>query len=358
MRSIEFESGLKLSNMFPGRSENSITLTENVLLLSRGRDSIKVIIDDMGLPRGSGVLLPTFACQEIYEPFSKAGLKNLFYRVNEDLTPDLSHIQEIKDEAQAVLIINYLGFLQPGYVYNQCKEWGMTVIEDGSHSFLSKGSGEHGDYYFASLRKLLPLLDGAILKRKDGSGFKKLNVRHSVRIVKFRFFRALGQITKASEVKRPRAMKHWLGHEMFAEAEKQLGRYPGPAAMSKLSINILARLDLGLISDARRRNYQALGQGLGEFANFEPVFENLPEYVVPFGFPVFSEKRSLWVNALDKLKIQAAPLWNLNRAVSTNVLLDDGRINRQMMLFPVGQDYSEEDMRDLIVRIKGLADGN
>jgi len=312
----------------------------------------------MGLPKGSGILLPTFACEEIYAPFIDASLKIFYYRVNEDLTPDLSHIREIKNNGKAVLIINYFGFLQPEYVYNQCKDWGLIVIEDGSHSFLSKDSGKHGDYYFASMRKLLPLLDGAILKKKDGSGFKNATHKCSLPLLKFRLFRALAQLIKHSEVRRPREMKHWLVHEMFSKAEKEIRRISFSATMSKLSINILTQLELELISDARRRNYKVLGRRLGEFTDFVPVFKNLPEYVVPYGFPVFSEKRSLWVKALDKLKIQVALLWDLSRAVPDDVLLDNYMLYRQIMLFPVGQDYTDEDMDDLLMRIKRLGDNN
>lgn len=339
--------------MLPGKSGNAGGLAESALLLSRGRDSIKVIIDDMGFPGGSGILLPAFACEEIYEPFSQGGLKNFFYRVNEDLTPDLSHIREIKNNGKAVLIINYFGFLQPEYVYNQCKDWGLIVIEDGSHSFLSKDSGKHGDYYFASMRKLLPLLDGAILKKKDGLGFKKPNVRHSVPIVKFRFFRAMGQIIKTSDNRHSRGIKKWLINEMFSNAEKNLATFDSPAGMSKLSTNILEHLNIHSISIIRRRNYMILRDGLKEVKDFAPIFSDLPDDVVPYGFPVFAGKRRLWVHALNQLNIQTAPLWNLSGLIPQDII-KDRLIYEQTLLFPVGQDYKEEDMHSLIERAKKL----
>ena len=353
MRSIEFESGLKLSNMLPGKSGNSVGLTENALLLSRGRDSIKAIIYDMGLPGDSGILLPSFACGEIYEPFSKAGLRNVFYRVNEDLTPNLSHIREIKDEAKAIVIINYFGFLQPEQVYNQCKDWGLIVIEDGSHSFLSKDSGKHGDYYFASMRKLLPLLDGAILKKKNGSGFNKPNVKHSLPAVKFRFFRALGQLIKTSDNRHSRGIKRRLINEMFSNAEKTLGMFPSPAGMSKLSANILEHLDIHSVSIVRRRNYMLLRDGLKQIKDFAPVFSDLPDDIVPYGFPIFVERRRLWVHALNQLNIQTAPLWNLSGLIPQDII-KDRVIYEQTLLFPIGQDYKEEDMHSLIERAKRL----
>jgi len=354
LRSIEFESSLKLSDMMPGKPGSSHNLTENALLLSRGRDAIRIIIDDMGLLESCGILLPAFACGEIYEPFSKAGLKNYFYRINEDLTPNLSHIREMKGDCKVVLVINYFGFLQPNEVYDQLKDWGLIVIEDGSHSLLSAGSGSHGDYYFASLRKLLPVLDGAILRKKDKAGFRKVRLKKSGSLTKFRSFRALGQLIKGSEIKKSRGTKQWLIQEMFARAEKEVPRYPGPAAMSNLSRNILNRLKLGLISESRRRNYEVLGERLGEVQEYAPVFKKLPDAVVPYGFPVLSGRRTLWVTALDKLKIQVAPLWSLSKAIPDGVLMGDDRIYRQMMLFPVGQDYTIEDMNGIVARIRGV----
>lgn len=359
MRRIEFESGIKLSYLLhKGSDKDHKELLDGSVLLARGRDAIKCIIDDMGLPKGSGVLLPTFACEEIYAPFIDAGFKIFYYRVHEDLTPDFSHILEMKDNCKVVFVINYFGFLQPASVYDQLKNWGLVAVEDGSHSFLSKGSGEHGEYYFASMRKLLPLLDGAILRKKDRTGFKTAELRRSRSLTILRISRVLGQMVKTSDNRRPRGIKQWFIREMFARAERELRMFPSPAAMSKLSINILSWLNLDSISAARRQNFTVLAESMAEHREYVPVYKSLPENVVPYGFPVFAVRRSVSVMALDNLGVQAAPLWGLSSSVPAAVLSGNDRIYRQSMLFPVGQDYNTDDMSDLIVRIKSLADGN
>lgn len=351
MKRIEFESSIKFSYLLPKHSENN--LLKNSLLLARGRDALKVLIEDMNLPLGSGILLPTFACEEIYAPFIDAGLKIFYYRVNQDLIPDISHIQQIKDDCRVILLINYFGFLQPESVFNQLKNWGLLIIEDGSHSFLSKGSGEQGDYYFASMRKLLPLLDGAILQKGNGGHIKTIVLKKSRTLFKFRTFRALGQLIKASDIKRPRGIKQWFTKEMFSNAERNLGIFPLPAGISPLSINILNHLDIDLISRIRRKNYQILREGLYDVKDLKPVFSDLPDNVVPYGFPIFVGKRDLWVHALDKLKIQAAPLWHLSSLVP-KTMIKNHQLYEQTMLFPVGQDYKEEDMHSLVDRAKSL----
>ncbi len=351
MKRIEFESSIKFSYLLPKKSDND--LFKNSLLLARGRDALKVLIEDMNLPLGSGVLLPAFACEEIYRPFLDTGLKIHYYCVNQDFTPDVSHIRQMKDDCKVVLVINYFGFLQPVSIYDQLKNWKLLVIEDGSHSFLSEGSGEQGDYYFASLRKLLPVLDGAILHKKKDNLIQFVTLKKSKPLVKFRIYRALGQLIKESDNKKSRRIKQWSVNEMFSNAERNLGIFPSPVRISPFSINILNHLDIDLISRIRRQNYKILREGLGDVNDLKPVFSELPDGVVPYGFPVFAEKRDLWVHALDNLKIQAAPLWHLSSLVP-KTMIKNHQLYEQTMLFPVGQDYKEEDMHSLVDRAKSL----
>ncbi len=351
MKRIEFESSIKFNYLLPKNSDND--LFKNSLLLARGRDALKILIEDMNLPQDSGVLLPAFACEEIYHPFLDSGLKIHYYRVNQDLTPDISHIQQIKDDCRVILLINYFGFLQPISVYDQLKKWGLIVIEDGSHSLLSKGSGEQGDYYFASMRKLLPLLDGAILQKGNGDTIKTVSLKKSKPLVKFRIFRALGQLIKASDNKKPRGIKHWAVRELFALAEKNLSLIPVPAAMSALSKNILSHLNLEKIRDKRRNHYQILQEGIRSLPDFKLIFKDLPYGVTPYGLPVLVDRRNIWLNALENLKIQAAPLWPLSCMIHAEVI-NDSKIYEQTLLFPLSQDYSQIEMEYLVERLQSL----
>ncbi len=356
-KSIEFESGLAFGNLFaqPQSDVKDLFPAASSCFLSRGRDALYCIISDLGFLPGTGVLLPSFACDEIYRPFIDAKYVPHYYRVNRDLTPDFPHICSMAKHCKVILMINYFGFNQPPPVYEKARDLGLIVIEDGSHSWLSDSiSGSNrGDYCFASLRKLAPLPDGAVLTKKTAECRKEYSYIRSSNVLMFRLCRWMGLLIKGSNNKRPRAIKSWLTKEFFSSAEILLRSFPSPAPMSSLSGRILHRLDTGEIAAARRRNYLLLAQNLKTISGLNPVFPELPPGVVPYGFPVFAEKRSLLQSALESLNIQAAPLWAQSEMVPS-ASIDDGYIYDKTLLLPIGQDYDENDILSMAQRIRRL----
>ena len=341
---VEFESELTFSNLFARRTANRC-FGSATNFFSRGRDALYCIINDLGLPAGTGALVPAFACEEIFRPFIVAKYVLYYYRVNRDLTPDLSHINLLAKHCKVILVINYFGFNQPPQVFEKVRELGLTVIEDGAHSWLSERSGRSagGDYYFASLRKLAPLPDGAVLINKTKECSIEYSYNHSFNWLMFIFYRFMGLLLKGSNNKRPRAIKTLLTKEAFSTAEYLLRSFLSPAPMSVLSGRILHRLDCAWIAEARRRNYSLLAEQLKSIPGCNPLFPELPPGIVPYGFPLFAENRTLLQNALENLNIQAAPLWPLSELAPRSAVVDTCLFDKTLLL-PIGQDYSEKDI--------------
>jgi len=144
-------------------SKKKIFLSKG-LFLSTGRDCLEYIIQDLNLSSKDTVLLPAYLCPSILAPFQKRGINLIFYPVNSTLEVDLPEFNSLVKNCSLALIINYFGFSQPKReeIRKICKKQGVFLVEDDVQSFLTKKCFV-GDYVFNSLRKALPLPDGAQL---------------------------------------------------------------------------------------------------------------------------------------------------------------------------------------------------
>lgn len=351
-RRIEFESGLDFGQIFCRNNKNgSAHEFRACQMVSRGRDALSLIIERMGHPPGTGILLPALACEEVYRPFMLHGYAVHYYRVNRDLTPDMDQVRKLSASCKAILVINYYGFLQPQPVYAGLRQLGLTVIEDGSHSALTRGSGLNGDHYFASLRKLIPVPDGAVVRFSGGPEAGIKFNRFSLAAVKFRLARMVGMMLKKQDNRRPRRIRQTLTAEMFSVAEQALSRYQSPSQASCITKMVIASIDFDQIRSQRRANYQMLAGLLKGHKRMTVLAPDLPDDTVPYGLPVLVQDRTQWLLALGAIRVQAAPLWALSDIVPTSANADE-QFHKQIMLLPIGQDYNDADMVELHRRIR------
>jgi hypothetical protein len=349
LQTIQFESGISFANLFPiGHDEQDIFC--DMQFFSRGRDALTILARRARAENHTTVLVPDLACEEIYRPFIAAGFELLFYRVTENLTPDLEHLATYREKCRLIVLVNYFGFIQRAEITDFVRNLGMAIIEDGTHSFMSKGSGLYGDYYFASLRKLLPLPDGAILKKKENLPDGKYQPSLAMR--KFRICRAAGMLSVRMAQKKPRRIYRWLTQECFSAAEKFCNGERQVMPISRVSKKMAKAYCYAEIGTARKRNFEVLSKAFMKIPEVKIIHPVLPEGAVPYGFPVLVDKRMRWVYALDRLNVQAAPLW------PRSDLLPEGHrgttVGEKILVFPLGQDYSEDHMTELVLRIAAL----
>jgi len=133
------------------------------------RDGLAGVADPDG-----NVVVPAYLSPAIAEPFCDLGLETRFYAIEETLAPDFGDLEaRIDDDTVAVMSANYFGFPQPGLerIASLTDEYDCYHIDDNAHSPLSihEGTllGTDGDLGITTLRKLLPVPDGALLYRSD-----------------------------------------------------------------------------------------------------------------------------------------------------------------------------------------------
>lgn len=131
-----------------------------------GRTAIETVLkNELHIKK---VLLPSYCCDAMIEPFRAQGIDVEFYDVNynEELEIDLN----IQDNVDAILWCNYFGYYLKMPNLNDFINRGGIIIEDITHSFYSETKyNKQSNYLIASIRKWEPILCGgycASLKNK------------------------------------------------------------------------------------------------------------------------------------------------------------------------------------------------
>ena len=122
-----------------------------------GRTAIETVIGN--IKNIKKVLLPSYCCESMISPFLFNNIKIEFYNVfwNDSLNICL----DIDNDVDLILWCNYFGF---NYEMPDLKAFidrGGIIIEDITHSFLSKNPYNfQSQYIVASVRKWFPLISG------------------------------------------------------------------------------------------------------------------------------------------------------------------------------------------------------
>lgn len=272
---------------------------------------------------GDNVLVPSFICASVIAPFNKLNIDVRYYEVDDQLQPRYETAERILDSrTKAFLGVHYFGFPQDvAAIRDFCGKRGLYYIEDNSHGLLSalesRPLGTFGDISVFSLTKTLALPNGGALvvnrpsllphdrilstcppMRGEPSAFRFLLRSLALNLDIFpyldieallrRFARDQIRATLAGQ---ENSLDDWL------EADSRLASW------------ILARADFGREKRVRRLGFTFWRK---VFSNprteeFSPVFDDLPQGVVPLGFPIRVRRRKDLINELNRQGIRCFP---------------------------------------------------
>ena len=134
-----------------------------------GRAAIWAALEQLALPPGSFVLVPTYHCPTMVAPVILAGLTPVFFAIGSDGLPLLESIDlNTANKAQAMLVAHYFGFPKSlKSVQQWCQDRSISLIEDCAHSYFGYAGerpvGRWGDYATASLTKFFPISEAGLL---------------------------------------------------------------------------------------------------------------------------------------------------------------------------------------------------
>jgi hypothetical protein len=264
-----------------------------------GRHALVAGLRLLGVGNGDVVLLPAFICRDLLAAVHVVGGVPAFYPVQPSLQP---LALPVMPKVKAVVAVNFFGFPQSLKLFRDyCSEHGAALIEDNAHGYFGHDEeghvlGTRGDLGVLSMRKTLPLPDGAALlvNRADLSARAptSLPCRSGRLAAGYRVKRELRRIQNATGL-RVRSIGESLtrtvrrirtGHAFPIPSYQSEFDLPGDPAIHCESLRMLGQVDV-LVEVKRRRDlYESFHQKLLTMQT-EPIFAALPSGVAPYGYP-------------------------------------------------------------------------
>lgn len=293
--------------------------------------------------------LPSFLCRSLVRAFLEAGVQVEFFPVDERLHVADDHWLELVVEGDLVVRINYFGFRNSDPVFAAAKARGAWLVDDAAQALLTSGIGCDSDFMVYSPRKFVGVPDGGVLAAR-----KPFEPCEALRPAPAEWWlEAFSSVLLRREHDRSGTSGDWFRQFQHSEATAPIG----PFSMSTLSESLLNHsFDFAAIAERRRRNYLYLSKQLAKVA----FFPELPDGVVPLGFPVRLHNRDEVRGHLFRSKIFPPVHWPVDGVVQ-EAFAGSHKLAREIMTLPCDQRYTSEDMHritgaiDSLVRTKALS---
>lgn len=347
MRGLNWEVGSTWYCLPEDFNNIAITDSENPIdavvgdgtYLSTCRSAIGVALDTEG---GAGVaLLPAFTCHSVLESFINRGYEIYSYPLNKDLTVNVESFASIVAAISpaVILVHGYFGFdtlttLRP--IIDKLRDAGVTIIEDMTQTMFSDIERIIADYKVGSVRKWLPIPDGAFIA--DKSVF--ISERdEEMSAVQMNAIKAKGEYIFEGKGDKSEIMN------MFHEAEELLDSRERPFLMSETSIQILDGHNWNEFMRSRKENYDYLVNRLKVHDEVEVIFDERVEGVVPFQLPVYVKgNRREFQQYMVAHNVFPTVIWRCPDILEDHIDDTTRAIYNEILCFYIDQRYDLKDM--------------
>lgn len=351
-------------------------------LLTSGRAAIYQALLQLGLPPGSGVLVPTYHCPTIVAPVLLAELQVHYFGIGENGLPALAGLDPlVVKTCRAIVVAHYFGLPQSlAAVRAWCDTHGIALIEDCAHSYFGEAGerpvGAWGDYATASISKFFPVSEGGLLvSNRDPLAAIPL-VRPSWRA---QFKSWIDILEVASRYQRLMGVNgllkgiFWLKNARkapvsssvespgFTVDESSVDDYLGNCDMARIGQEpvastrfLIRRLPHGPVVSKRRRNFALYARKFEKLATARPLFAALPPASAPYVFPLWVDDSERVYQALRDLKMPVFR-WDRIWPGTPNIAGDLGPLwSRHVLQLLCHQDLLETDIENVAQTILGL----
>jgi hypothetical protein len=320
----------------------------SLIFPSLGRHSLTIILDQID-DNIKQALLPAFTCDTVVEPFITAGYTITYYNSNKDLSFNIDDFErKLESSKPTVLLVQgYFGentFLEVNELISKEKNKGCIIIQDDTQTFFSDTYNLEADFFMASLRKWMGIMDGSFLlsKRKELIEPKCVNEKYIALLqeaftLKFEYTNTLNENDK----KRYKAL--------YLEAQIMVDNDSTIYQMSNQSKGTFNRLDINQFKTQRLDNYNFLFKQLNnKFKQIQLVYNYLAsESICPFYFPIFVENRKMFQRILSENDIFATLIWPKADFIDGADENTD-YIYTNMIGIPCDQRYIRKDMERVV----------
>lgn len=329
------------------RSSKNPGLNERFSYVSTCRNAIGIALDTLA-DNAKRALLPAFTCESVLVSFIDRGYKVYPYPIRKDLTIDWDMFRESVDQLNpsVILVHSYFGFdticeLRPHV--KELREKGIIVMEDQTQTMYSKNALAGANYYVGSIRKWMPVPDGAFVT----ATIKCTQEDDELVCAKLKALKSKGDW-----------MLNGVGTKQefqsyFRTAEKILDSRKQPYLMSSIAREIYASTDIEELRRKRRSNCQKLIFGILAIKALSdnlilPISEIGAEEC-PFHLPVLvMEGRKELQQYLASKDIYATVIWSCPEEYNEIIDKNSRYVYDHILCFHVDQRYDESDMNRII----------
>lgn len=271
------------------------------------------------------VYFPSYSCTSMCEPFESFGIQIEYYDVY--FNNGLKYNINLDEECDIFFAMNYFGYSESNmekYV-NHFKEKGAIIIEDITHSILSKKKFcEQSDYLVASLRKWFPIFCGGLAVNRF-SNFKldlcnetnkeMVSKRKIAMKNKFEYLSKEYSNDNNEKLKKEFLNQYAISENLIEESNKDY-------IIDDESLEFLMGIDLNEIICKRKENVKLIYKKLKTNKNIKFLFENYKEEDCLLFVPILLEnkKREALRKYLIENKIYLPVHWPLEE--KTNNIFD------------------------------------
>ncbi len=354
-----------------------------VQYVNRGSLALALALQHMKLAPNDEVLIPAYHCIAMVEPVLWNGGSPRFYRIHEDTSLDLSDLEaRVNQFSRAMIAPHYFGFHQNMTVIRQfCDRHQLVLIEDCAHAFFGSYAGRplgyYGDYAIGSAWKFFPIDEGACLvsSKRDLSDACTI---HGGLFSEFKSFSntleyaleydRLGAINpvlrglmrmkdRLWSVIKPGYALQPVHDEKSAAAGGMTGFDGGRVrkSCSMWSRWVIGAVSRGRIVRNRRENYKKMLAGLGDLPGCHPLFDVLPDDVVPHVFPLVIDAPE---TVFSRLKSIGVPVIRFGEYLWSGMEKGLCRVSedysRRIFQFPCHQDLKDVELDWMIAKIREL----
>lgn len=323
------------------------------------RNAIYHLMRSLRFGTGDVVLAPDYHHGNEILAMKAAGVKIRYYPIQKDLDVNLAELARLCDlepKPRALYLTHFIGWPQPlDAIQRLCRDKRLMLIEDCALSFMSeyrqKSLGTFGSYSIFCLYKSLPLPNGGVLVNNDGSSAKPHDLQpcsalsvsarsadlifHWVRTRSDTCGRTLLGLKRAAglALDSRKVQRMPVGGTGFDVARANL-------AMSPLCHALLRRFDYHPIKQARRRNFEILGERLRGRTTF--LDKTLSDGVCPLFFPLLVKDKNAAAEALLERGIETIQFWNRGDDAAYQEGSPSAFLREHVLEIPIHQDVTED----------------
>lgn len=305
-----------------------------------GRTAIDLIIQDIVRSKPVHIAyLPAWCCDSMVNPFLKRGIEVELYDMSFDVKLHY-HIDTAK-QTDIFYVSNYFGYetTLDSEIVHQFKENGATIIYDKTHSFLMDNDVVEADYSFASIRKWMGVVTGAVvngLSECQLKPYSHLACKEQAMRMKKAFIDGNETVDKQTFLN----LYSEFGHHLADDYQNY--------EMDDLSLAIYQSEDIEAMRNKRKENARCLHDHLKL-----NTMADLTDKSVPLFVPVFFdniEQRKIVRKKLIDAQIYCPIHWPKNKLITPKMRVN--QIFDTELSLICDQRYGITDMQRIIETIQ------